>query len=705
MNDLFLKIVNMSISASWLVLAVLIFRLILKKAPKWVNVLLWGIVAVRLVCPVSIESALSLIPSAETISPSIMTDNAPSVQTGVPALNSVINPVIGSSLAPAAGDSANPLQIWIPILAVVWAVGMAALLLYIAVSYWHLRRRVREAVRLRDNIFQSGNVASPFVLGMVKPKIYLPFTLDGQAMEHVIAHEQAHIRRGDHWWKSLGFLLLTVHWFNPLVWLSFVLLCRDIELACDEKVIKGLDSGRRADYTQALVVCSVSRFRPSALAFGEVGVKTRVKSVMNYKKPAFWGIVAAVLACLALAVCFLTNPERDSYAIRIVVPAGSQEAFVYSDEEISTTGSRIVLSAGDGLADTEVLLKSADETAEPGYVAEYLTPGMPVTLDAEKGEWFKVGINMQNPTQEDIVVYVDAENVEVRIPEAPNAGKTYLYEKEGFFGSFTVTLYNDGTFTYYEGMASSYIGSGTWEQEGDTVTLSDSDFAITNRFRLEGDDLVFIADGSSNFIYVTVKDGETFHCTGEAFNTGNGVKISDMAAFEAEILEIHEGFFLVAPVEGSMEASSADRIEVPMENMDPSLEPEVGDIIEVEYSGEILETYPARVHEVYDIRVVQEAELSAKTAFELNLAGNTSMQNKIELTEQMPFWSITVSNTGGYGIVVELGGDVYRVEPGTTATITAEERWEPGTYSVSFASAHPDGMQGRAICTVAPWVE
>ena len=310
MSDLFLKIINMSISASWLVLTVLLLRFVLKKAPKWVNVLLWGIVAVRLAFPFSIESVLSLIPSAETISPSIMMDTVPSVQTGVPAINNVINPVIGSSLAPAPGASANPLQIWIPILSIVWAVGVAALLLYTAVSYWRLRSKVSEAVILRDNIFQSENVASPFVLGIIRPKVYLPYNMDGQDLSHVVSHEQAHIRRRDHWWKPLGFLLLTIHWFNPLMWLAYVLLCRDIELACDEKVIKELDNEQRADYTQALVACSVNRRMIAAcpLAFGEVGVKERVKSVMNYKKPAFWVIILAVITCAVVAACFLTNP-------------------------------------------------------------------------------------------------------------------------------------------------------------------------------------------------------------------------------------------------------------------------------------------------------------------------------------------------------------------------------------------------------------
>ena len=348
MSELFLEIVNRSIAASWIVIAVLILRFCLKKAPKWVNVLLWGIVAVRLIFPFSIESALSLIPSAETVSPSIMMETAPSVQTGVPALDQVINPVIDHSLSPAPGASTNPLQIWISVMAAVWLAGAAALLLYSAISYWRLRRRVREAVILRDNIYQSENAGSPFVLGIIQPKIYLPYSVDSGALAYVIAHEQAHIRRGDHWWKPLGFLLLTVHWFNPLLWLSYILLCRDIELACDEKVIREMGSEQRADYTQALVSCSVSRRSIAAcpLAFGEVGVKERVKSVMNYKKPAFWIILASVVVCVVAAVCFLTDPktERSSPSVGDNVsglgPAQTEKWFDYLEnpEEMNWDG-------------------------------------------------------------------------------------------------------------------------------------------------------------------------------------------------------------------------------------------------------------------------------------------------------------------------------------------------------------------------------
>ena len=314
MSEFFLTIVNMSISASWIVLAVLLLRLLLKKAPKWITVLLWGIVAVRLVCPFTIESVMSLIPSAETISPEIMMDATPEINSGIPVFNNFVNPVISESFSPNPVMSANPLQILIPILSIVWLVGIAGMLLYTAISYFRVKRKIGTAVLLRDNVFQSENVVSPFVLGIVNPKIYLPFNMNEQDMSHVIAHEQAHIRRKDHWWKPFGFLLLTIHWFNPLMWLGYVLLCRDIELACDEKVIKELNTEQKADYSQALLTCSVNRRMIAAcpLAFGEVGVKNRVKSVLNYKKPAFWIVVIAIVASIVVAVCFLTNPKQDT---------------------------------------------------------------------------------------------------------------------------------------------------------------------------------------------------------------------------------------------------------------------------------------------------------------------------------------------------------------------------------------------------------
>ena len=656
MNELFLKIINMSISASWLILAVLILRLVLKKAPKWVNVLLWGIVAVRLICPLSFESALSLIPSSETIPLDIEMAAKPTIDSGVPAINSVVNPVL-SSFAPPQHvlTSANPLQIWIPILNIIWLIGVGALLLYTAVSYWRLCRKVDTAVRYKGNIFQSENVSSPFVLGIIKPRIYLPFNMNGQDLEHVVAHEQAHIRRKDHWWKPLGFLLLTIHWFNPLMWLAYVLLCRDIELACDEKVIKELGNEQRADYMQALVACSVNRRMIAAcpLAFGEVGVKERVKSVMNYKKPAFWVIIIAVIICVGVAACFLTNPKQDRYTLRIVVPAGSQEEFVYTEEEVSTVRNSIKIWSGDGLGDTEVLLFPVNKTAETGYTATYLTHGMSVEFDAENDTWFKIGVNMQNPTNEDIIVYVEVENVEVRIVDEINSVIEWFDYLETpdemkWDGSLEISLteFPDVTFrwTYGEMLAvkgskstSLYTGMPIWnayfcDLTGDGLpelcsSISWGSGMIDNRviiydyangasYELSDRgyfDFTLRFNEADGYLYVDKKKYNTDELveTGRLVFKNNCIQIEGFSneahqVFQAEILEDHNGYYLVKPVEGSWELSSADRIEVSIRNVHPSPEPEIGDVIEIEYAGEILETYPAQIADVYGIKVIEK---------------------------------------------------------------------------------------------------
>ncbi len=338
MNELFLKILNMSISAGWVVLAVIVLRFVLKKAPKWVNVLLWGMVAVRLICPVSLESVFSLIPSAETIPEEVISGPSFEIQTGVPAVDTRVNDYLGDRYFEGVTVPVNNGVQVMSVLSVFWLAGMAVLLLYAAISYLRLHRKVETAVLLRDNIFQSEAVESPFVLGIIKPRIFLPFKIEGNDLEYVVAHEQAHIRRKDHWWKPFGFLLLIVYWFHPLLWLAYVLLCRDIELACDEKVIKTLNSEEKADYSRALLVCSIGNGRhrrmisACPLAFGEVGVKERVKSVLHYKKPGFWVILLTIVVCIIVAVCFLTNPKSEQ-----------KEAFSVDDDNVGDTAGTDLL--------------------------------------------------------------------------------------------------------------------------------------------------------------------------------------------------------------------------------------------------------------------------------------------------------------------------------------------------------------------------
>lgn len=310
MDAVFLELLNRSIAAGWLVLVVALLRLELKRAPKNWNCLLWGLVALRLLLPARLKSIFSLVPSAQTLPPKILLSGAPAVQTGFAAVDQAVNPVITESFAPAVGASVNPLQVWVHVGALVWLCGLAAMLLYAAFSYLRLRRRVAESVPLRDNIRLSGRIASPFVLGILRPKIYLPFGLGEETTAMVLAHEQGHIARHDHWFKPLGFLLLALCWFHPLSWLAYVLYCRDLELACDEHVLRAWGTEVKKAYSSALLDCSVKE-RPLAacpLAFGESGIKARIKSVLSYQKPGRRLMIAAALVLPILCICFLTDP-------------------------------------------------------------------------------------------------------------------------------------------------------------------------------------------------------------------------------------------------------------------------------------------------------------------------------------------------------------------------------------------------------------
>ena len=332
MAAVFLKLLNLSISASWLVLAVLVLRLVSKRSPKWMNVLLWGIVALRLVLPFSVESALSLIPSAETVSPAVVQfDPAPTITSGVSIIDNAVNPSLSEHFAAVPTMSVNPLYVWTEIAGWVWLIGLGAMLLYALVSYLRLRRRVSVSLCVRENIYLCDAISSPFILGVVKPRIYLPSGLDEVQRQNVLSHERAHLARRDHWWKPLGFVLLAVYWFNPVLWLAYALLCRDIELACDERVIRTMDESAVKTYSTVLLACSMPRKAviTCPLAFGEIGVKERVRNALHYKKPAFWVVAASVAVCIVVAGCFLTNPPTDTDAAGLV--GFHREQVTYAD--------------------------------------------------------------------------------------------------------------------------------------------------------------------------------------------------------------------------------------------------------------------------------------------------------------------------------------------------------------------------------------
>ena len=577
MSEAFLKVVNMSISAGWLVLAVLALRLILKKAPKWVNVLLWGIVAIRLICPFSIESALSLIPSRETISPEIMMDWTPEISTGIDTLDQVVNPVISTSFAPNPGTSANPLQILIPVAANLWLLGVIIMLAYSAISYLLLRRKLRTAVIMRENIFQCETVSSPFVLGILKPRIYLPYAMDGKNLDHVVAHEQAHIRRKDHWWKPLGFLLLTVYWFNPLMWVAYILLCRDIELACDEKVIAELGNEQRADYTQALVACAVNRRMIAAcpLAFGEVGVKERVKSVMNYKKPTFWIVVLAIIACVIVAVCFLTNPQE----LTIYDVYGQDGYSIIDQEEVNIT-----------LYVDKAKLPDAIYTAE-GYEFK---PDEVLAYSTETSRIYLNKAMLSNESDDLLYLIFDC---------------SYdLSDSGSFVSPYKFTDENDG-------MQSNLYLQSKDLRDGSTVysdALDIRGYGPGTQFAFYISKEACLAVKNTLIIDVVCNRIE-YAKAGHGYDSQQGSSEStpDKITFEAEVLKFYDGYILVKPEPG-WALNSADRIEVPLMNMDPSLEPQVGDTIEIVCSGEILETYPARLNEVYSIKVALEAPTVTK---------------------------------------------------------------------------------------------
>ncbi len=364
-DTIFIQLFNMSVAAGWLILAVIALRLFMRKAPRWICCVLWAIVAVRLVCPVSLESVFSLVPSAETISfeGEIMSE----ITSGVPLVDDTLNPMIENTISGSVDrpvrdvmtPSTSPLIKWTHTAGIVWAAGFVALLTAAILGYLRMRRTLREAVLWQDNIWFCDQVKSPFILGIFRPGIYLPSDIGQEQMDYVLAHERAHLKRKDHLWKALGYLLLAVYWFHPLVWVAFILLCRDIEVACDEKVIRNLDMGERKAYSRALLSCSQQRRMVIAypLAFGEVGVKERVRSVLRYKKPAFWAAGAAIAVCAVVAVCFLTNPEQP------------EDGTLLPPEDLDESGTDYVLP------ETEIASRPGTDTSDGFWEGDINSPG------------------------------------------------------------------------------------------------------------------------------------------------------------------------------------------------------------------------------------------------------------------------------------------------------------------------------------------
>lgn len=423
MNALFVRLLNMSVTASVLAMTVMVLRFVFKKVPRKYICLLWALVALRLVCPISIPSSVSAFNLLD-----MKSDSVGQVEY-FEYYGDGVKPMISYEVPGLVNDNHSPGSVsfgsvsksaYLPPFADIWLIGLAGMAAYAVFSYVKLKNRVSASIEKEDGVYICDDIDSPFILGIIKPKIYLPSGLDEKTKENVLAHERTHIRRHDHWWKPLGYVLLTVYWFNPLLWIAYILLCKDIESACDEAVIEGMDRDGIISYSESLLKCATQRRMITAcpVAFGETDVKGRVKNVLNYRKPAFWIICAALVACIVLAVCLLTGPKKKSYDLSITIPAHSDSGFYYSDEEFIPLSKKITVLTGQGLDDTEVILLPVEVKEENAYEPAYLTHGMPLTIDVEKGGWFKAGVRMGNDTDSDKTVYLTVENAEVRIADS-----------------------------------------------------------------------------------------------------------------------------------------------------------------------------------------------------------------------------------------------------------------------------------------------
>ena len=331
MESLFIKLINLSIYASILVAVVLLLRLVSRRSPKWVICLIWALVGIRLVVPFSIQSSFSLLPQSEPVSSTALfkTVSPSQAQEGI----------VSSGAASVTEASRSGISSVFHILSYIWLFGVILMLLYGVISYIVLRKTLRTATLYDDGIRQSEKVDSPFVLGFLRPTIYIPYTLFGKDLEYVLSHEKTHIRRKDHLWKPAGFLLLSVYWFNPAIWLAYAALSKDIELACDESVIRSLDKDERKNYSRALLNLSIRQKLITAcpVAFGKTAVRNRVDHVMNYKKPALWSVVIMIACCVAVGICFMTEPKKQNAAANEIDETqdvdDSEEGYIIYDAE------------------------------------------------------------------------------------------------------------------------------------------------------------------------------------------------------------------------------------------------------------------------------------------------------------------------------------------------------------------------------------
>ena len=542
MSRIFSGVLQMSIAAAWMIPVVMVLRLLLKRAPKWVNLVLWGLVGLRLVCPFVPESRFSLMPKLPILSgylygnmignPAGNVFRADTLQNGTNFSNNISQAALDGSMGAAgsgmggafgitgSGIGAFGAGVWriperlLSAFSILWLAGVILFTGYAVYSYARVRRQVAEAMWLRENLWICDEVKSPFILGLRKPKIYLSSSMDEVLYPYVIAHEQAHLKRGDQWWKPLGFLILAIHWFQPFVWVAYLLFCNDLELACDESAVKKLNPQERKDYSYALLSCSMQRRLVTVcpLAFGEVGVKKRVKEILNYKKPTFWVVLAAVVVCVIVAVCFLTNPKQGTTTtILLTNEAGKSEngvdaGNVASADEVNAQQETdaALQEALDKQRERAEAVKEASAAEQEKQAAENSADWIPMQ-NGNTTTW----MNMQDGATAGFVTgKEDAAYAQVKLGDT-----TLLLLSDGIYqdGEHTYAMYCD---VYGVGEDGTPVQIGELLSEGTAypICVGMSGFYVTSGHSIE----VYNLDTATGQLVLTGSNTESFDENGNA---------------------------------------------------------------------------------------------------------------------------------------------------------------------------------------------
>ncbi len=623
MEQIFLHLLDMSMAAGWIVLAVLLLRLLLYKAPRWCICLLWVVAALRLVFPFTIESAVSLVPPSVSVSDAIVVLDQTAAE--LPLMPDEPSNTLSQSEEPSAPVVSAPLRQETPVIsiatiaAMVWLAGVAAMLLYLIGSYIRLKLRLRTATRLDGVIYQSERVASPFIFGIICPRIYLPYAMPIEQQAYVLAHERAHLRRGDHIIKLFASLLLAVYWFHPLLWIGYMVLCRDLELACDEYVVREYTKEQRRAYAAALLSNSAPRRLPACpLAFGELGVKQRIKSVMHYKKPAFWLIVVAVVAAVATAVCLLTSPrskEPSSSIFTAVVLAVNNDRILVDPDGDSWEASscnRISIA----LPEDAPSLVAGDtvEIKHSGYILETY-PAMLESLesirktkDAPKTNYplnFQWSLEpvLQRRTGVQFsgcpIYYYGIDNITVPVDGKAVDLVTAIVNGQMdadnlFIGATDKELYDDGGSVLYRFPHYSVLK---------LHAITNVDIAESGKGE-HIDEALFIGPSDMNINAVlALRDAQGETTTSSATTTTTTTASASWVANMTVTELVSDTLVCAKPSDGSREAQSANSFHISLEKLVGD-KPHLDDVIEVVYDGRILEGYPAKLSRIQAVRVV-----------------------------------------------------------------------------------------------------